>query len=170
MALCIGFFSSIKTKVAQIKKQKNNQIVCLSDNDLIYNDNLEHFLNSMSSDAEEKKEFRGYYSKFLRTQNRRHRIRKRRRLQSLRNHALSDIEVRKPELYAHLEPYIIDIDESPACRTQRLYLTRYALFQEFKEHQAMKNLSVWGKTKRYAKNAASKVGKFSKRVIDKFTA
>lgn len=179
IALSIGFIPGIKSKVSESKNtkysqknssQKNNSVMRIADNELIHDDNLEHFLASMSSDQEEKKEFRGYYSKFLRTQNRRHRIRKRRRLQSLRNKALNDIEVRKPELYANLEPYIIDIDESPTCRTQRLYLTRYALFQEFKENQAMKNLTIWGKTKRYAKNAASKVGKFSKRVVNKFTA
>lgn len=171
-----AFIESIEAETSTSKYSKNNQFhntskqstKTVADNSLIFNDNLEDFLSSMSSDQSEKAEFRGYYSKFLRKQNRRHRIRKRRRLQSLRAKALNDIEVRKPNLYTKLEPYLIDLDESPACRTQRLFLTRYALFEEFKEKQAMKQLSVWGKTKRYAKNAVSRVGRFGKRVADRF--
>lgn len=174
IALCIAFVACSESKISLPKNSKNtnskltNQSIKNSVNNLIFDDNLENFLLAMVSDQDEKVEFRGYYSKFLRKQNRRHRVRKRRCLQSLRAKALNDIEVRTPELYTQLEPYLIDLDESPSCRTQRLFLTRYALFEEFKEKQAMKQLSVWGKTKRYAKNAVSRVGRFGKRVADRF--
>ena len=176
IVLCMAFVACSESKISlpnssqktKLYNSTSSSIKTVAQNNLVFDDSLENFLSSMSSDQDEKSEFRGYYSKFLRKQNRRHRIRKRRRLQSLRAKALNDIEVRKPEIYIQLEPYLLDLDESPACRTQRLFLTRYALFEEFKEDQAMKQLSVWGKTKRYAKNAVTRVGRFGKRIADRF--
>jgi len=158
-------------KVIQHKKisadTKNSPVVALKP--LYLDDNLERFLTESTSDVEEQRAFRGYYSKFIKKQNRRHMVRKRRKLQNLRTQALDDIEVQSPAIYAQLEPYLVDLDESPECRPVRLYLVRHALFQEFKEQRALGQLSVWGKTKKYAQKAGSKVMRFGKRVASKFS-
>ncbi len=150
------------------KKDVKKQKVALIQ-PIYLDDSLERFLAEMTSDVQEQEEFRGYYSAFIKKQNRKHTIRKRRKLQNLRIKALNDIEVKFPSLYAQLEPYLIDLDDSSVCRTQRLYLTRYALFQKFQEQRMLSQMSSWGRTKKYAQKAGNKIAQFSKRVVSKFS-
>lgn len=123
----------------------------------LLNDSLEGFLGHMTQDESEQREFRGFYSKFLRKQGRygHHRIRG--KLQNLRLSALSSIELKNPPLYKEIEPFLIDLDFAKDCRNIRLFLTRYALFEEYKRRKAIKTSGMWERFKDGVKRFAHRV-------------
>lgn len=125
--------------------------------DLPFDDSLEIFLSRMTSDETEKSEFRGYYSRFLRKQSKVHPERKRGKLQNLRIHALNSIEIKDPSLYQVIEPFLIDLDIAQESRNIRLYLTRYALFEEFQRRKIIKHSGLWERAKDGVKRFADRV-------------
>jgi len=136
-------------------------ILTVRASNLPFSDSLELFLSRMSSDEIEKQEFRGYYSRFLRKQSKLHPERKSGKLQKLRISALNSIEIKNPSLYEVIEPYLIDLDFAKELRDMRLYLTRYALFEEFKRRNIIKRSGIWERAK-------DGVKRFADRVVDAF--
>jgi hypothetical protein len=118
---------------------------------------LEQFLSSQTDDDIEKTEFRGYYSKFLRKQTRHSRLRKGHRLRKLRRKALASIEIKNPKLYEQFKQYLIDLDELDSCRDLRLFLTRYALFEEYQSKKIISNKGFFGKARSYASRVNNKM-------------
>lgn len=124
----------------------------------VLNDDLEQFLERCAADKAEQQEFRGYYSRFLDKQSKQRRNSKDRALRKLRSSALNNLERHHPKWYKEVEHYVFDLEEqTQEARKVRLFLTRFALFEEYREEKLGINQSFWKKTKGYLKSMGTKV-------------
>ena len=144
-------------------------LLCEEKEEVFFHDNLEQFLSRMTQSDTEKKEFRGYYSTFLKKYNKSSHRRIKGKLKKIRRQALCSIEVKHPELYTQLEPLLEFIDDASRCSHIRLYLTRYAKFEEYQKTKLMKQNGFWAKTKSYARRVRSKISFWKKRIKPKVT-
>ena len=133
---------------------------------LIFEDSLDDFIDRCAKDEDEKIEFRGYYSNFLEKQAKSRRDSKRSHLRRLRSSALKNLERHHPQWYKQVEPFVLDLAESHAdTRNIRLFLTRFALLEEYRELQLKPKEGVWHTTKLYLKSFGSKVATLKDRVL-----
>ena len=119
---------------------------------------LDQFLEKMVA-KEDQEQFRGYYSQFLEKQSRKRRNGKQSGLRRLRADALKMIRKEHPEWYKELEPLILDLEEqSIEAREARLFLTRFALLQEFQDSKEY-HPGWWDATKTTIKQFGHKVAR-----------
>jgi len=130
----------------------------LAERGSVLDDTLDDFLERCSKDLQEQKYFRGYYSAFLEKQSKKRRNGKGRVLRKLRVEALKNLERHHPKWYKEVEQYVFDLEEpTREARKARLFLTRFALLQEYREEKLGYNQGWWKKTKGYFKSMGAKV-------------
>lgn len=79
-------------------------------------------------------------------------------LQKIRELALNSLEIKHPEWAQQLKPYAFyERDENGTEAEQlkdiRLFLTRYAAYEEFLKERALAHSTMWNKFKAYSKQA-----------------
>ena len=138
-----------------------------SDLPVILEESLDEFLDRMTHDDEDDRiEFRGYYSAFLEKQARRRRNGKQRYLNRLRYSALHVIETEHPAWYKELEPYLFDLeDQTYEARRARLFLTRFALFQEYLRTKNPEKMGWFDTIRSYGKGFKETVSAFKDRML-----
>lgn len=131
----------------------------------ILEDSLDDFLHRVAQE-EEKVEFRGYYSQFLEGQSRSRRNSKQRHLRRIRAVALRKVREEHPEWYKEIEPYALDLDEpTPEARKVRLFLTRFALLENYRQEINPSGLGWWDTTKVYFKGMRNKLANLKDRAL-----
>lgn len=132
----------------------------------IFEDSLDEFIDRCAKDEEEKVEFRGYYSRFLEKQAKSRKNEKSSHLRRLRSAALKNLERHHPQWYKQVEPFVLDLSQAHAdTRNVRLFLTRFALLEEYRELQLAPQEGIWHTTKSYLKSFGHKVANFKDRVL-----
>ncbi len=118
--------------------------------------------------AEYQTEFKNYYTNFMKKIDligKNSLVKKNTELCRLRNLAFYSLENKHPEWALQLKPYALyEKDEADAANKQsrsiRIFLTRYAVYEEFLKNIAQERAGVWYRLKSYTKHVGSKVVTF----------
>lgn len=146
----ISFCSAKKITVTEITQPVQKQSILDS--------SLDQFLEKVV-DKHDQEEFRGYYSQFLEKQSRKRRNGKQSGLRRLRADALKIIRKEHPEWYKELEPLVLDLEEQTLeARQARLFLTRFALLQEYHDSKQF-HPGWWDRTTSHIKQFGHKIAR-----------
>lgn len=124
-----------------------------------FKETLDEFIERMTIDLKEREGFRAYYSNFLDRQSRLSLSRRQKRLRRLRMDGLSSLEIKSKKHYKVLaENKQTDIDNQ--SRDTRLFLVRYRLFEDYKQHKHTRRLYFLNKAKIVLSDVGSKISSF----------
>jgi len=126
--------------------------------------NFEGFMNRVVA-PEYHKEFKDYYTHFMKKVDLLPCTKKNNELSRLRNLAFYSLENKHPEWAVQLKPYALyEKDETVAGNEQlkliRIFLTRYAVCEEFLKFMAQKRAGMWHRFQSYTRHVGSKVATF----------
>lgn len=131
----------------------------------VFKESLDEFIVRMTPDSKEQEGFRAYYSNFLDRQSRLSLPRRQKRLRRLRMDGLSSLEIKNKKHYNILaENKQIDIDSQ--SRDTRLFLVRYRLFEDYKQHKYTRRIDFLNKAKIVLTDVSNKISSFVSNVKD----
>lgn len=131
----------------------------------ILDDSLDSFLEFVVP-QQEQEAFSSFYSQFLERTSRKRKNSKKRYLRRLRFSAFEQLRKEKKDWYKEIEPYIFDLDDSTEqARKVRLFLTRFALLQDYHNHKKAEELTWMNTAKKYAQKAGNKIKGLKNRVL-----
>lgn len=135
----------------------------------VFKETLDEFIERMTIDIKEREGFRAYYSNFLDRQSRLSVMRRQKHLRRLRMDGLSSLEIKSKKHYKVLaENKQVDIDNQ--SRDTRLFLVRYRLFEDYKQHKDTRRLYFLNKAKIVLTDVGSRIGSFFSTVKNTVTA
>jgi len=131
----------------------------------ILDDSLDSFLEFVVP-KQEQEEFSSFYSQFLEKTSRKRKSSKKRYLRRLRFSAFEQLRKEKKDWYKEIEPYIFDLDDSTEqARKVRLFLTRFALLEDYHNYKKAEQLTWANTAKKYAQKATEKIKELKNKVL-----
>ncbi len=122
----------------------------------VFKESLDDFITRMTPDSNEQEGFRAYYSNFLDRQSRLSLSRRQKRLRRLRMDGMSSLEIKNKKHYNILsENKQVDIDSQ--SRDTRLFLVRYRLFEDYKQHKHTRRVYFLNKAKMVLSDVSNKI-------------
>ncbi len=93
-------------------------------------------------------------------------------LQRLRELARCSLEIKHADWAVQLKPYAFyerdeDVAQGSQLKSIRLFLTRYAAYEEFLKNRVTQQASIWGRVKTYTAHVSSKVSTWVSSVYTK---
>lgn len=126
---------------------------------------LESFLEQAAQEKE-KAEFRTYYSQFLEKESKARRQSKQKHLRRLRSAALRSLRQNHVSWYKEVEPHLLELEESTEeARKTRLFLTRFALLEEYRHKPSLYPSGWWDTTKEYVRGVGRRVVSLKERAL-----
>lgn len=112
--------------------------------------------------SEDRLAFNSFYQEFIAGLKKISPAKKNAELQHLRELARCSLEVKHPEWSMQLKPYAFyerdeGVGQESQLRSIRIFLTRYALYEEFLKNKALEHAGMWHKFKSYTKHVGSKM-------------
>jgi hypothetical protein len=131
----------------------------------ILDDSLDSFLEFVVPQKEQEG-FSSFYSQFLEKTSRKRKNSKKRYLRRLRFSAFEQLRKEKKDWYKEIEPYIFDLDDSTEqARKVRLFLTRFALLEDYHDYKKSEELTWIHTAKKYVQKAGHKLKGLKNRVL-----
>jgi len=135
----------------------------------VFKESLDEFITRMTSDVKDQEGFRAYYSNFLDRQSKLSLARRQKRLRRLRMDGLSSLEIKNKKHYnVIIENNQADIDNQ--SRTTRLFLVRYRLFEDYKQHKNTRRIYFLNKAKMVLTDMSNKVSSIFSSIKNTVTA
>jgi hypothetical protein len=110
---------------------------------------------------DEAQPFKSYYQEFIVTIKKLASTKKKAELQRLRELARSSLEIKHPDWAQQLKPYAFyerdeTVGQEKKLKSIRLFLTRYAAYEEFLKYKALEKAGMWSRFKSYSKHVSQK--------------
>lgn len=140
-------------------------LVVMQSKPLVFQDSLEGFLHRVV-EKEYQDGFREYYGDFLASIKDVSHEKKQKDLVLVRKNGLAHLEIEHQDWYQVLEDHA-ELDVQHQSRATRKFLTRYALYQDYKKISDSQHTHVWAHIKMYTSKIGKKLSAWRQKISDK---